>query len=246
MPHTSAPGRAIVLVHGAWHGGWCWDGVVPLLEARGHSVYAPTLTGLGDKSHLLDPDVSIETFVRDVAGCLEGVAGNEIVLVGHSFAGTVLSALAEMMPQRLGRLIYLDALMVEAGVAPFDQFSPEVQASRHRKAQETSGGLSLPPPRPDMLGITDEALAAEVEPRLTPHPFRTFTDPAPFTGPVGNGLDCVYVQCVDPIYAPLEASRAWARQAAWPIHDLTSGHDCMLISPDETAALIDQLATGVL
>ncbi|MEM8876930.1 MAG: hypothetical protein AAGD23_03555 [Pseudomonadota bacterium] len=150
------------------------------------------------------------------------------------------------MPDRLSLLVYLDALIVEAGVAPFDQFSPEVQASRREKAEETSGGLSLPPPRPDMLGILDDALAEEVAPKLTPHPFRTFTDPAPFAGPVGGSLDCSYVQCVDPIYAPLETSRKWAKQAGWPIHDLRSGHDCMLISPVETAGLIHRLATGAL
>jgi pimeloyl-ACP methyl ester carboxylesterase len=237
-------GCRIVLIHGAWHGGWCWEAVARRLEARGHAAFAPTLTGLGDRAHLLDADVSIETFVDDVAGVLAEIDGDGIVLVGHSFAGTILSALAKRLPQRLSRLIYLDALIVEAGVAPFDQFSPEVQASRRKKAEETSGGLSLPPPRPDMLGIADEALAAEVAPRLTPHPFRTFTDPAPFSGPVGNGLDCVYVQCVDPIYPPLEASRDWARQAGWPLHDLQSGHDCMVISPEETADLIDRLATG--
>lgn len=239
-------GRSIVLIHGAWHGGWCWDAVAPLLSARGHAVSAPTLTGLAEKSHLLAPDVSIGTFVDDVAEHLHGTDGDGIVLVGHSFAGTILSSLAERMPERLSRLIYLDALIVEAGIAPFDQFTPEVQASRRRKAAETSGGLSLPPPRPDMLGITDAALAAEIAPRLTPHPFRTFTDPAPFSGTVGAGLDCVYVQCVDPVYAPLAASRDWAQRAGWPVHDLQSGHDCMLISPADTADLIHGLAMGAL
>ncbi|MEM8876931.1 MAG: alpha/beta fold hydrolase [Pseudomonadota bacterium] len=83
-------GRNIVLIHGAWHGGWCWDAVRPLLAEHGHTVSAPTLTGLADKAHLLTPDVSIETFVEDVASHLSEIADDGIVLVGHSFAGTIL------------------------------------------------------------------------------------------------------------------------------------------------------------
>jgi pimeloyl-ACP methyl ester carboxylesterase len=236
--------KTIVLIHGAWHGGWCWHPVLQMLAAHGHRVSAPTLTGLGERAHLLSADVSIDTFVEDVAAHIRFERLHEVVLVGHSFAGTILSALAEQMPDRLSQLIYLDALIVEAGVAPFDQFSPEVQTSRRRKAEETSGGLTLPAPRPEFLGITDEMLGFEILPLLSPHPFRTFTDPAPFFGAVGNGLDCAYVRCVDPVYAPLEGSRIWAEKAGWPIHDLQSGHDCMLISPDETSDLIHQLATG--
>ena len=246
-------GRDIVLLHGAWHGGWCWAGVAGRLARQGHRVSAPTLPGLGERAHELSPSTSIELFVADVAAHVEARAARtpvrdddaRIVLVGHSFAGTILSALAERMPERLGRLVYLDALIVEAGVSPFDQFTPAVQASRRRRAEETSGGLSLPPPPPSALGISDDALAAEVAPRLTPHPFRTFTDPAPFSCAVGNGLDCVYVRCIEPVYSPLAASRAWAEAAGWPIEDLASGHDCMLISPDETAALIGRLAGGM-
>src|SRR5437763_6310667 len=98
-----------VLVHGAWHGGWCWQRVTPLLRAAGHEVYTPTLTGLGERAHLGTPDVGLATHVEDIVTMLEYEDLTDVVLVGHSYAGMVITGVAHAVPSRLTHLVYLDA-----------------------------------------------------------------------------------------------------------------------------------------
>src|SRR5688500_14644198 len=106
-----------ILVHGAWHGGWCWRKVVPLLRAAGHAAHAPTLTGLGERVHLATPEVGLDTHVRDVLNLLEYEDLSGVVLVGHSYGGLVIASAAEHAPERLAHLVYLDADIREDGQA---------------------------------------------------------------------------------------------------------------------------------
>src|ERR687885_315704 len=106
-----------VLVHGGWHGGWCWRKVVPLLRRHGHEVYTPTLTGLGERSHLAHPLVDLETHVTDVVNVLFYEDLREVILLGHSNGGTLITAVAERVPERLAHLVYLDAFVPEDGQA---------------------------------------------------------------------------------------------------------------------------------
>src|SRR3954453_21148411 len=100
-----------VLVHGAWHGGWCWRRVAPLLRVAGHAVYTPTLTGLGERAHLLTREVGLETHIRDTVNVLECEELNDVILVGHSYGGIVITGTAERAPERVGHLVYLDAMV---------------------------------------------------------------------------------------------------------------------------------------
>src|SRR5919202_1722005 len=118
-----------VLVHGAWHGGWCCRRLIPLLRDAGHEVYAPTLTGLGERSHLLSPAIDLETHVRDVTGVLEYEELTGVVLVGHSYGGMVITGVAEDAAPRLAHLVYLDAFLPRDGECLMDLFS-----SRAREA----------------------------------------------------------------------------------------------------------------
>ncbi|HSF95246.1 MAG TPA: alpha/beta fold hydrolase, partial [Thermohalobaculum sp.] len=199
--------QTFVLVHGAWHGGWCWERVAPLLTARGHRVTTPTQTGLGERSHLLGPEVDIGVFVADIVNHILWEDLDEAVLVGHSFAGNSISGVAEQIPGRIARLVFLDALVPESGRSPFDHLPAEVVATRIRQADETSGGLSIPPPPAAAFGVTDPADAVWLEARLTPHPLRSFQSSQTFRGDPGNGLSCQYILCNDPVYGPLEAAR---------------------------------------
>ncbi len=113
-----ADGLTFVLVHGAWHGGWCWVRVADILRSQGHRVFTPTCTGLGERAHLLSKDITLDTFVRDVAGTIAAEELTEVVLVGHSFGGLAISGVAEAMPERLRHLVYLDALIVQPGARP--------------------------------------------------------------------------------------------------------------------------------
>src|SRR5688572_32753445 len=111
------PSRTFVLIHGGWHGGWCWRRVSDLLRRSGHAVFTPTLTGLGERSHLLTDRVGLETHIRDVVNVLEWEDLTDVVLVGHSYGGCVISGAAEHCEKRVSSLVFLDAFVPENGQA---------------------------------------------------------------------------------------------------------------------------------
>lgn len=230
-----------VLVHGAWHGGWCWARVAPRLSAAGHRVLTPTQTGLGERRHLLTRAVNLSTFIADIAGVIEAEELDDFVLVGHSFGGIAISGVAERMPQRIRHLVYLDALILEPGQRVFDALPPALVAER-LKAAETTGGLGVPPPPPSSFGVSDPADIAWLARRMTPHPLGTYEEAMPIRGPVGAGRPCTYVCATDPVYAPLDASRRWARgRPGWAWHEIATGHDVMVTAPGPLAAFLLRL-----
>jgi len=234
-----AAGRTFVLVHGAWHGGWCWRRVSDALRARGHRVFTPTLTGLGERAHLMSRDITLDTFGTDVGAAIEAEELEDVVLVGHSFAGSVLSILAERMPQRLNQLVYLDSLIIQPGKSVFDSLPPETVAQRKKTAQESSGGLSIPAPEAASFGVAEGPDAEWLRRRLTPHPIGTYESPLNIKGPIGGGLKRTYVHCSRPEYPSMAASREWVRaQPGWGWREFPTGHDCMITAP---AALTDML-----
>jgi pimeloyl-ACP methyl ester carboxylesterase len=233
-------GKTFVLVHGAWHGGWCWHDVAEILRGRGHTVLTPTQTGLGERAHLLSGDIDLDLFVADIANVLLWEDLRDVVLVGHSFGGNAVSGVADRMPDRIRQLTYLDAMMLQDGQAPFDLLAPEIVAARTQAAQDSSGGLSLPPPPAAAFGVLDPEQGAWLEARLSPHPFNTFRSPLRLRGPVGNGLPARYILCSDPIYGPLEKARQFARASGWPVIALATGHDAMLTAPQALAELLER------
>src|ERR1700678_102881 len=118
--------QTFVLVHGAWHGGWCWSRVADRLRAAGHRVFTPTQTGLGERKHLLSKDITLDTFTTDIVNVIEAEELSDIILVGHSFGGNAISGVADVMPERIRHLVYLDSLVVEGDKSPFDGLSAEV------------------------------------------------------------------------------------------------------------------------
>ncbi len=236
------PRRTFVLVHGAWHGGWCWKETRAVLEEAGHRVFTPTQTGLGERSHLLSRNITLETFVDDIANVLRFEALEDVVLVGHSFGGLAISGVADRMPERLRQLIYLDSMIMESGQCPFDTLAPEVVEGRILASEESSGGLSLPFPKPKSLGILTETDAAKLGNRLTPHPISTYRSPLCLKHPLTNGIPATYVVCTDPVYAPLETSRQLAKACDIPFIELATGHDAMITAPDALALLLLKIA----
>ncbi len=230
--------KTFVLLHGAFHGGWCWKRVAAPLRARGHRVTTPTQTGLADRRHLMSREITLTTFVDDLVNHLHYEDLTGVVLVGHSFGGNALSGAAERVPWRIAELVYLDSMVIEGGMTPFDGLPPERVSERVRLAEESSGGISIPPPPASVFGVPDPADAAWLEARMTPHPLSTYRSPLPIQGPPGNGLPGRYVTCTDPIYHPLESVRRWVAQAGWPVEEIATGHDAMITAP---AALVDML-----
>jgi pimeloyl-ACP methyl ester carboxylesterase len=235
----SPSSKVFVLVHGAWHGGWCWRRVAGALRAAGHVVFTPTLTGLGERAHLLQPGLTIEHFATDVANVIEIEELQEVILVGHSFAGGPISVVADRQPEALKRLIYLDAVLLENGQSAFDKLDPSVVTQRVKLAQESSEGLTIPPPSPAAFGVTETHDTAWLRRRLTPHPLNSYQEPIQLNHPLGNGVKKTYIACIDPAYQPLVPTHQWVRrQNGWQYLELSSGHDAMVIHPEELTKVL--------
>src|SRR6266852_8227061 len=166
-----------VLVHGAWHGGWCWSKVKRALEAADGNVYTPTLTGLGERAHLASPDIGLETHIEDVLQLLEYETLTDVVLVGHSYAGIVVTAVADRIPQKLSRLVYLDAVVPRSGQCLFDCAGPEFRTRIEEQVRTQGEGWRIPVASGERLGLTRDEDINWAVPKLVPHPYRTFHEP---------------------------------------------------------------------
>lgn len=227
-----------VLLHGAWHGAWCWKHVARRLRADGHEVFLPTLTGLGERSHLLSRDINLETCATDLINTLLWEDLREVVLVGHSFGGVAISAAADRIPERIRHLVFLDSLIIQDGQSPFSVVPPEVAAQRRKLGQESSGGISIPVPPAEAFGVVDPADAQWLREKCTPHPMSTYESILRLRHPVGNGLPATYI-AVKPDYAPLKAVREWVKTSTdWQYIEIDAGHDAMITSPAAVADLL--------
>jgi pimeloyl-ACP methyl ester carboxylesterase len=230
-----------VLVHGAWHGGWCWRSVATNLREAGHQVFTPTLTGLGERSHLLNADVCLSTFIDDICAVIQAEELSDVVLVGHSFGGTVISGVADRLPQALRQLIYLDALIVQSGQSALSILPPAVQQERSRTID--AEGLRMAIPSPDKFGVSEPEQAEWLLRQLKPHPLKAYTEPLQLTHPLGNGLPKTYIAVTDPWYPPFANLRDWIQsQPDWQWQEIAAGHDAMLTSPDALSTLLQDLA----
>ncbi|TDE25103.1 alpha/beta fold hydrolase [Nonomuraea mesophila] len=229
-----------VLVHGAWHGGWAWQRVAPLLRAAGHEVHTPTLTGLSDRAHVLLPQVGLATHVQDVVALIEAYDARDVVLVGHSYAGQVVTGVADRVGERLARRVHLDAFVGEDGEAAIDLL-PATVAGHYRESVAGPGfGWLIPVRSLSVLGVTEQADLDWLTPRLTPHPWLTYTEPLRLSGK-GEQVPAAFIECTDwmRVFTP-QAERAAAR--GWPVHEIATGHEAMVTAPGELAELLLRIA----
>lgn len=234
--------RTFVLVHGSWLGGWCWRRVADFLHSAGHLVFTPTMTGVGERAHLLNAGITLDTWVRDVTMLIEAEELNDVVLVGHSFGGRVVTGVADRIKERVRQVIFLDSALALSGQSLLDQLSPAARAARVASAQST-GGLGIPPPSALSLGVLDPADQAWVDRRMTPQPFGTNANGIAYTGPIGNGLPVTFVAFTDPVYPASERAVAFAKsQKGWALEELATGHMAMISAAAPLAKLINRLA----
>jgi pimeloyl-ACP methyl ester carboxylesterase len=222
---------SFVLVHGAWHGGWCWERVAAPLREHGHEVLTPTLTGLGERAEELTPTVSLGDHVQDTLAALDS-AGEPAVLVGHSYSGLVVREAAALANERVAEVVLLDAWVGPAG-ASLLSLAPDWFADGMRAAAQSQGdGWRIPVPDPAVVGVTDPADADWMRERLTEHPLRTFDDHAGATPGAGVRERAIVADAAGVPFAELAA----AQQI--PVSRLQGGHDLMLTAP---AALTEML-----
>lgn len=229
-----------VLVHGAWHGGWCWDRVRPLLEADGHRVITPTLTGLSETAHLLDRYVDLSTHIQDVVESIQRQGLQDVVLAGHSYGGQVISGVVRHVRDRLRHVAYLDAVFPMHGesalqVAHNDALKPA--------AIEKGDGWRIPVPGlvdGELMGVSDSADIEWMLERLTDHLLATFEerveldpdDPFPIPGS--------FALCTAPgreNSGPAQNARR-VRALGWPVTEVATGHDLMITEPEQTAKFL--------
>ena len=231
---------AFVLVHGTGHGGWCWRFIVPLLRAAGHDVYTPTLTGLGASYHLLHKldRISLDTHVNDVINMLFYDDLSEVVLVGHSYGGMVITGVAAKEPQRLAQLVYLDAYLPLEGENNIALWPPD-QKEKYR-TDLASGIRFRPPLASSLLGINDPELSEWVQERLTPHPYSTYEDPPASSSTTQSAyIPRTYIHCtLGPLSLWMEPFAARARKLKWNVHTMAAGHDVMITHPNELAEIL--------
>lgn len=226
--------ETFVLIHGAWHGGWCWKKVVPLLRAAGHDVYTPTLTGLGERVHLLAEEIDLSTHVADVLGVLEYEDLSNVVLVGHSYGGMVISGVAEQMGSRLAALVYLDAFVPEDGEAVRD-FAPGDALDEMVKNQGDGWRLPSFMSAAD-FGVTDARDAAWVNARLGDQPYRTFTQPLQIATNSDDYVQRVYILTTQDTFVA-HAERAKGQGFAYD-ELFSAGHDAMVTQPEALVEII--------
>jgi len=230
-----------VLVHGAWHGGWCYARVAALLRARGHTVFTPTLTGQGERAHLVSGPINLSTHIEDVLGVFRYERFDEAVLAGHSYGGMVITGVADRIPERISALAYLDAFVPEDGQSLFDINIP---ANTQRLLQQAGslGGLAVPAPPAEYFGV-NPADAPTVDALATPHPLGCFSEKLKLTGAYRTVQKHLYVHgTVLPRESPFRRFYEGAKAAGWSAHALACGHDVMLDMPEETARLLETMA----
>jgi pimeloyl-ACP methyl ester carboxylesterase len=225
-----------VLVHGAWHGGWCWAKVARLLRDAGHEVYTPTLTGLGERAHLARPEVDLETHIQDVVAMLEAEELRQVTLVGHSYGGMVISGVAARTTGRIGHLVYLDAFVPETGKSLLDYLG-ERAASMREAAAANGEGWKLPSFPPERFGVTSQRDTEWLTKHLVAQPLKTFEQPLPAAG--GDKLKRSYIYCSKPATGTFDQFAERLRDdRKWSFHDVKTGHDAMVTAPGEIAKIL--------
>jgi pimeloyl-ACP methyl ester carboxylesterase len=226
-----------VLVQGAWHGAWCWKRVLSRLWSAGHRAFAVPLTGIGERSHQMSPAITLDTHIEDVLAVIAAEELRGAVLVGHSYAGMVITGVADRLadPGALSRLVYLDAIVPRPGESWSSGHAPDTQAQR-RKAIADQG--MLPPPDPKIYGLAgdDHAWVAR---RQTPQPGGVYEARLDFDPARVARWPRSFIDCNSPALATIDEMRRRVRaEPGWTVHEIATGHDAMVSAPDELVAAL--------
>jgi pimeloyl-ACP methyl ester carboxylesterase len=235
---TSSP-KTFVLVHGAWHGGWCWRRVADRLEAKGHKVFAPTLTGLGERSHLLSPGVNLDTHIADIVNVIKWEGLSNIVLVGHSYGGFVITGVAETVPsQTIASAVFLDAFVPAPGDSLLSTATPAIREQLQALADKGEVGAKPPPAAFFKVNEKDQAW---VDGNCTMHPLGTMIQKVQLTGARARLAKKSYIRTT--IYNSPAFAKVYAQlksDKTWRLYEIESGHDAMVDAPDRlTEMLLD-------
>ena len=233
-----------VLVHGGGHGGWCYQPLARILRAAGHEVYTPTLTGLGDRAHLLSPAIDLDLHIRDIVETLFYEDLHDVILVGHSYGGMVITGVADRAADRVGRIVYLDAANPVNGQSLVDVAGPIILITRDY-AEFVDGVELVLHPAPGagaFYGVTDPDDLAWMDERLTSHPWACFEQKLELTNEEALwAIPRYQIVCTETL-ATRDPALMEEYRAAGHLWDIDTGHDLMITEPQAVADALGEIA----
>jgi pimeloyl-ACP methyl ester carboxylesterase len=222
----------LLLIHGAWHGAWCWERLLPYLEQPNLRIIAPDLIGQGERASEATKETGLYTHIDQVVDLIEHEGLTDIVLVGHSYGGIIIAGVAEKVPGKIKQLIYLDALVPEHGQSEDDM-------STSTNAVDLMDGWLVAPASPEVMGVTDPADVAWMNQKLVPIPHKCFVEPVTLTSDKTQQIPKAYIQTSH--FPSIYANAERARQAGWLVRTIDDGHDAMVTKPKELAEVIQEI-----
>ena len=234
-----------VLVHGAWHGGWCWRKVADILRSHGHEVHTPTLTGLGERVHLAHADIDLDTHIADVLGLMEAEELSNVILCGHSYGGMVITGVAERGARYLDGLVYLDAFLPPPGNSLADMLPAARRDGMLALVADEGEGWRIPPPENNLWDIVDADDREWVARRIGDHPFKTMTQPLahgkPWEGIANRAFVLATGNTSSPFFPIADALRD---DPTWRLEIVDCGHDVMVDQPDRLVEILEDTASA--
>jgi pimeloyl-ACP methyl ester carboxylesterase len=231
-----------VLVHGAWHGSWCWARVRRALLDQGHQVFTPTLAGVAEQSHALSPNIDLHRHVDDVANLIRWEELDSVILCGHSYGGCVISGVAELLPERIAALVYLDAFLLEDGECLHDLLPAEHREMQVSLADEFGEGWRVPPIPAEVFNVN--ALDRDwVDRQCTPQPLATFQQSIRLSGGPSRISRNHFIYASDWEGTPFAVSYDRAKARRWTTSEIACGHDVMLDRPEALTSELLQMAS---
>jgi len=229
-----------VLCHGGWGGSWQWHTIADLLRVIGHKVFTPTFTGLGERIHLANPDVDLNTFIIDVVNVFLFEELYDVVLVGYSYSGMVITGVADKIPDRISHLIYLDAVVPQDGQSLADLLGPEIKAQLFAAIEHQGDGWKMP-----------HVSSKPSDPRMTPQPSKTGTQPVVLRNPTARSLPRSFIYCTESkegmlMEPPIKHAAEIAKSdTSWQYYELQTDHHPMENMPQELAGLLNTIVAQV-
>jgi pimeloyl-ACP methyl ester carboxylesterase len=232
-----------VLVHGAWHGSWCWKRVRSALQALGHDVFTPTLTGVGERAHLLSPHVNLDTHINDVVNLIVWEDLTHVVLCGHSYGGAVISGVADRVSERIGALVYLDAFVLEDGQSIHDTLPLAHRELQLDLAQRVGDGWKVPPIPAEVFNV-NPADRAWVDSQCTMQPLATFQQPLELSAALHAPIGTTFILATGFHDSPFLPHYERAKVKGWSTATVDCGHDVMLDRPEELTGILASIAAA--
>ena len=229
-----------VLVHGAWHGSWCWKRVRKALWARGHEVFTPTLTGVGERSHLLSPQVNLDTHIDDVVNLIRWEELSDVILCGHSYGGCVISGVADRIPDRLRALVYLDAFVLKNGQSLHDTLPPDQRNMQMEATLRDGEGWKVPPIPAEVFNVNPSD-REWVNRHCTPQPLATFQQALQLTGKADRVKNVTFILANGFEGSPFPQFFEPAKAKGWKTLTMACGHDVMLDLPEDLAQALTHI-----